>query len=77
MAIVTALVLEPRLDLAVFTHGAEYLTGENPTRPVDLRPGLSTLADHVQILDNFTDCGRTISLTHIGFLVAGPTYQIN
>lgn len=77
MAIVTALVWEPRLDLAVFVHAAEHITGENPVREVDRRPGLSTLADHVQILANFTDCGRTVSITHIGFLLAGPTYQIN
>ena len=77
MSIITALVWEPRLDLAVFTHAAEHLTGENPTRPVDSRPGLSPLVDHIRILGNFTDCGSVMAITHLGFLVAGPMYQIN
>jgi hypothetical protein len=35
------------------------------------------LADLVQIISNFTELGRVVNFIHIGFLVAGPTYQIN
>ena len=77
MSIVIALVTEPKIDMGVFTHAIRTLTGENPVREVDARPGRSPLADYVSILDNITEIGNAHSATHIGFLVAGPTYQMN
>ncbi len=76
VSIVIALVTEPKLDMGVFTHAARTLTGENPVREVDARPGRSPLADHVKILDNLTDIGNASEVSHIGFIVAGPTYQM-
>ena len=76
MSIVIALVTEPKLDLGTFTHAAKTLTGENPVRDVDTRPGLSPLADFVRILDNITDIGDAHAATHVGFIAAGPTYQM-
>lgn len=77
MSIVVALVTEPKIDLGVFAHAAKTLTGENPVREVDARPGRSPLADYVRILDNITEIGDAYAATHIGFIVAGPTYQMN
>lgn len=77
MSIVVALVTEPKIDMSVFTHAARTLTGENPVREVDARPGRSPLADYVRILDNITETGDAHAATYIGFIVAGPTYQMN
>jgi len=75
--LVVALIIEPKIDLSVFTHAARQLTGENPVTKVDMRPGRSPLADCVSIFENFTDVGSPAQIIHIGFIVAGPTYQIS
>lgn len=77
MSIAVALVIEPRLDLSVFTRAAESLTGENCVREVDCSPGRSPLHDFVRVLENFTEVGHAAQLAHVGFLVAGPVYQMN
>jgi len=77
MSIGVALVSEPRLDLSVFTKLAERITGENPVREVDARPGRSPIDDMVRILNNFTELGHVTESVCLGFLVAGPLYQMN
>lgn len=77
MSLATALVIEPTIDLQVFVPACEHLTSTNPVRPVDANPGQSRLHDQSRILDNFTESGLTPVLLHVGFLVAGPTYQVN
>lgn len=77
MALVVALALEPRIDLAVFGPACEQLTGVNPVRTVDAKPGKSTLVDQFNILENFSQYGFTPSLMTVGFLVAGPLHEVN
>ena len=77
MSIVVALFMEPKIDVGVFAHAARQLTGDNPVREVDARPGRSPLADCVAMLNAFTYFGNPEGITYIGFIVAGPTYQIS
>lgn len=77
MSIVVALVVEPKLDVGTFAHAAKSLTGENPVREADSRPGNSPLADYVTILKGFAGLGCVDAVTHVGFVVAGPMHQMN
>ena len=73
-----ALVSETILDLGPFLEASMSITGKNHVHVADNKPGLSRLADDMNVLRDFA--GKSVdldpSVTYVGFLIAAAPYEM-
>ena len=67
------LVSSSTLDRGSFMPAAQQVTGENHVTEVDRSPGVSSLADDLNIIKHFADTEIDLStaVTYVGFLACG------
>lgn len=73
-----SLVSYTQLDLGPFMEASMSITGQNHVQMSDNKPGLSRLADDLNVLRDFS--GKKVDLApsvmYAGFLIAGMSYDV-
>lgn len=78
--IAAALISESVIDRSTFLAASKQVTGENHITEVDRCPGLSRLADELNILRDFTggqDVDMSTAVTMLGFMVVGHCKEVD